>query len=737
MSDPMAEIRASFFMECEELLEALQDGLEAMESGAGDEETVNVVFRAVHSIKGGAGAFGLDDLVAFAHRFETALDDVRAGKLVPDANVMKLFFSCGDKLTDLVHESRDGVEHDPATTADLFSRLDAIIGAAPADEDEEIHFQPAALSLDLDLDLNLDLDPALPVGSDPQCDPLIIEFRPDNDLFNSGNEPLYLFRALRDLGDLEVTCDETDLPLLTDLKPDAPHLSWKLTLSTTEGEAAVQEVFEFVDGLCDLSITRANPTGANGAVCEDPETVETSPFPPSDCAPNTVENPANDIESTIREQREAAQESGKPAPSDPATSASGKPSPPKKSTPSAPRATVRVDLERIDKLVNLVGEIVINQAMLSQSVEEAGLPPNSQVRTGLDEFLQLTRDIQESVMRIRAQPVKSLFQRMARIVREASASVGKEVRLQTEGENTEIDKTVIERLADPLTHMIRNAVDHGLETHEERIAAGKDGQGIITLAAAHRSGRVMIEVSDDGGGINREKVLQTAIEKGLVDPDLQLSDSDIDSLLFLPGFSTASEVSNLSGRGVGMDVVRSAIQELGGRIAISSTPGHGTVFSISLPLTLAVLDGMIVKVADETLVVPLNTIQETLSPGDDDIRPFGPETHVIRIRDSFIPLLDLGAELGYRQPMTDYSRSVTLLIAQDDGTQAALVVDMIVDQRQVVIKGLQESYGHVPGIAAATILGDGQIALILDPVDLILNASGCTRHAPNHDKIAG
>ena len=738
MSDPMAEIRASFFMECEELLEALQDGLEAMESGAGDEETVNVVFRAVHSIKGGAGAFGLDDLVAFAHRFETALDEVRAGKLVPDASVMKLFFSCGDKLTDLVHESRDGVEHDPATTADLFSRLDAVIGTAPDDEDEELDFQPAALSLDLDLDLNL--DPVLPDGGDAPCTPLVIEFRPDSDLFSSGNEPLYLFRALRDLGDLEVTCDETRLPPLSDLKPDAPHLSWKLTLTTTEGEAAVREVFEFVDGLCELSITPATPADRDEAVCEKPETVESSAFTPSASVPGTQESPeqkpANAIQSADPELP-GAQESGKPSPSGATASAISKPSPPKKPAPSAPRATVRVDLERIDKLVNLVGEIVINQAMLSQSVEEAGLPPNSQVRTGLDEFLQLTRDIQESVMRIRAQPVKSLFQRMARIVREASASVGKEVRLHTEGENTEIDKTVIERLADPLTHMIRNAVDHGLESFEERIAAGKDGQGLITLAASHRSGRVMIEVSDDGGGINREKVLQIAVEKGLVEPDMQLSDSDIDNLLFLPGFSTASEVSNLSGRGVGMDVVRSAIQELGGRIAISSTPGQGTVFSISLPLTLAVLDGMIVTVAGETLVVPLNTIQETLSPGDDDIRPFGPETHVIKIRDGFVPLLDLGAELGYRQPLTDYSRSVILLIAQDDVTQVALVVDMIVDQRQVVIKGLQESYGHVPGIAAATILGDGQIALILDPVDLILNASGCTRQTPNHDKIAG
>lgn len=330
-------------------------------------------------------------------------------------------------------------------------------------------------------------------------------------------------------------------------------------------------------------------------------------------------------------------------------------------------------------------------------------------------------------MMIRAQPVKSLFQRMSRIVRESSADIGKDVRLRTEGENTEVDKTVIERLADPLTHMIRNAVDHGLEQNSVREAAGKQREGTVYLTALHRSGRVVIEVADDGAGINRPKVLKKAIEKELIPADSQLSDGEIDNLLFLPGFSTADEISNLSGRGVGMDVVRSSIQALGGRISIQSEPGKGTTFSISLPLTLAVLDGMVVRVAGETLVVPLNAIFETLAVTQDDLRAFGPSTHVINIRNSFVPLIDLGAELGYRTPLDDYSGGVVLLIGQEDGLSAAVVVDAIEDQRQVVIKGLQESYGRVPGIAAATILGDGQIALILDPIDLIAQASGLTK----------
>jgi two-component system chemotaxis sensor kinase CheA len=351
--------------------------------------------------------------------------------------------------------------------------------------------------------------------------------------------------------------------------------------------------------------------------------------------------------------------------------------------------------------------------------------------------MMLTRDIQDSVMMIRAQPVKPLFQRMGRIVREASAAVGKEVRLRTEGEATEVDKTVIERLADPLTHMIRNAVDHGLETPEARRTAGKTDEGVITLSAQHRSGRVVIEVSDDGAGINRPKVRDIAVKKGLIPAEAQLSDSEIDNLLFLPGFSTADQISALSGRGVGMDVAKQAIQALGGRITITSERGRGTCFSISLPLTLAVLDGMVVRVAGETLVIPLSAIIETATLSEAEIRALGPETSVIHIRGGFVPLFDLGTELGYRMPKPSYAGGIVLLTAQEDGSRAALVVDEIMEQRQVVIKGLQQSWGHIPSVAAATILGDGQIALILDPADLVQNAEGRTRSPEPQFDLAG
>ncbi|AJE46899.1 chemotaxis protein CheA [Celeribacter indicus] len=734
MSDPMAEIRASFFIECEELLESLQDGLQLMQDGDDDPETINVVFRAVHSVKGGAGAFGLDALVHFAHRFETAMDEVRAGRLTPDADAIRIFYSCADILADLVRAARDDGTVPPEVTEPVLDGLERLVGLEEAEE-EEIDFTPATLSLDFGAPDALPLLPALP---DPAALPFAplstrgfaIRFRPEEALYTSGNEPLYLLRALRDLGELKVRCDCSALPDLDDLDPEGAYLAWTLELATEEPEQAVREIFDFVEGLCLLDISPLAGDLEGGTWTPDP-------------APGPAQEP-------LRARAPAPDPSGlaQPAPEDPPDQDPDTPWPAPPSSPPAgedrtspasppPRATVRVDLERIERLVNLVGELVINQAMLSQSVTEAGLPPNSPVSTGLEEFLQLTRDIQESVMMIRAQPIKSLFQRMGRIVREASASVGKDVRLHTEGETTEVDKTVIERLADPLTHMIRNAVDHGLEKPEARLENGKPREGHVTLTARHRSGRIVIEVTDDGAGINRERVKAKAIEKGLIAPDIPLSDGDIDNLLFLPGFSTAAEISNLSGRGVGMDVVKSSIQALGGRIAISSQEGRGTTFSISLPLTLAVLDGMVVRVAGETLVVPLNAILETLTLAPGDLTALGPDTHIVQIRGGFVPLLDLGAELGYRSPLDSYVGGIVLLIGQEDGNRAALAVDAIEDQRQVVIKGIEGSYGRSPGIAAATILGDGQIALILDPADLVSQASGRTGSSQPHLSLAG
>lgn len=697
-NDPMAEIRASFFIECDELLEALQDGLQQLEDGADDPETINIVFRAVHSIKGGAGAFGLERLVRFAHRYETVLDEVRAGKLTADAEAQKLFYQAADHLSDLVRMSRDGEEIADTASDALIEGLNALIGDEAEEEVEADDFQPLGVAISLDL----------PGTDDPAPTPSYrVIFKPGQELFATGNEPQMLLRNLCALGEAEVICHRGDLPPLDQLAPETPYFHWEILLTADIAEAEIREVFEFVDGLCELEITSTDDP------LPDLIEQEPDPGPIPDSPPNPAAAPEPDVPAQV-----------KPAPP---PAAPEKPAAIKPSTANSPKSVVRVDLERIERLVNLVGELVINQAMLTQSLDQAGLSPHSDAMNGLEEFQRLTRDIQDSVMMIRAQPVKSLFQRMSRIVREASAAVDKDVRFVTDGEATEVDKTVIERLADPLTHMIRNAVDHGLESTEDRTADGKNPIGQVRLSAAHRSGRVIIEVADDGGGINRKRVLSIAKSKNLIPADAILTDSEIDNLLFLPGFSTASEVSDLSGRGVGMDVVKTSIQQLGGRITITSERGKGTTFSISLPLTLAVLDGMVVNVAGETLVLPLNVVEETLSLGPDDVQMLRPGAHVVRVRGGFVPLYDLGVMLGYSAPRETLAGSIVLLISLEDGTRAALVIDGIQDQRQVVIKGLDDSFYRAPGIAAATILGDGRIALILDPADVIA-ASGLQRH---------
>jgi two-component system chemotaxis sensor kinase CheA len=699
--DTMAAIRETFFQECEEQLGELEVGLNAMEEGVADSETVNAVFRAVHSIKGGAGAFKLDRLVRFAHTFETSLDLIRAGQLAPSPPLIRTMLRSADVLADLVKASRSDHPVDEARVEAQIAELKALSGSgkdAPIEasagggEPEGLDFQPVLLALD---DLG---------GSEPQAARYAIKLIPAPDLYRKGNETVRLLRELSRMGDFRVECDTQHVPTLDALDPEGAYLAWRVELTTAEDEAAIHELFEFVVDDCELQIVvdragvvaapEASPPAAAAPIASSPAA---SAFAaPIASAPAEPVDPVEAVSLVAAGEPEKAKiEAVKP-----------------EVTANAP--TIRVDLERVDRLINLVGELVINQAMLSQRVLEAGLARSSSVAAGLGALEQLTREIQEGVMAIRAQPVKPLFQRMSRIVRELTDATGKIVRLRTEGEATEVDRTVIERLADPLTHMIRNAVDHGVERPEVREAAGKPAQGEVKLSAAHRSGRIVIEVSDDGAGINRQRVREIAIKKELIAPDAQLTESEIDNLLFMPGFSTAQTVSNISGRGVGMDVVKRSIQALGGRITISSRPGHGSVFSMSLPLTLAVLDGMVVKVADQTLVVPLTAIVETLRPKAGDVHALGVNARVISDRGGFSPLIDVGQELGYRSDPVDPVGSVVLIVETEVSTRCALVVDAIHDQRQVVIKSLEANYRQVAGIAAATILGDGRVALILD-----------------------
>ena len=723
-ADPLGEIRGTFFSECEELLEALEDGLTGLGEDPTDRETVNAVFRAVHSIKGGAGAFGFAALVRFAHKFETAMDELRSGRIEALPATVALFFRSADHLADLIANLRGGPEPDCATEGTLLEALEKLAVNQPVADTAPIEFEPMAFSID-----DLDFDDAPPKRR------FSIHFAPFLDLFSSGNDPVFILTALADLGQITVLCDSSALPCLEALDPQQCLLSWLIDLETELDESDVVEAGAFVDGLCTFTVTEITACAGDPPALDPLPNFETmrdpcdaaDQVPPADTA--EIAKPCLNLGAVASETPVATPTAFRAPPPSNRTAkvedATAKDTPGDGSRDTRP--TIRVDLERIDRLVNLVGELVINQSMLSQKISAAGLAKNSAVSVGLEEFLNLSRNIQESVMMIRAQPIKPLFARMARIVRETTSETGKRVRLQTEGENTEIDKTLVERLAEPLTHMIRNAIDHGLESPERRAESGKNVEGIVTLSATHRSGRVVIEVSDDGAGIDRPKVVATAVKKGLITPDQSLTDTDIDNLLFLPGFSTAASVSNLSGRGVGMDVVRNAIQDIGGRITILSERGKGTTFSISLPLTLAVLDGMVVQVSAERIVVPLSAIMETLSLDEAGISDFANGRRIIKVRDVFVPLLDLGVELGYRSMPAHYDNAVILLVAQDNGNQVAIIVDRIEEQRQVVIKGIEKNYGRVPGIAAATILGDGSIALILDPADFVTMASGTSR----------
>jgi two-component system chemotaxis sensor kinase CheA len=697
--DTMAAIRETFFQECEEQLGELEVGLVAMDEGEADSETVNAVFRAVHSIKGGAGAFELDRLVRFAHVFETALDLIRSEKLAPTSAVLKTMLHSADVLADLVKAARTDEPFDETRVESLIDELkgltgqsrDASDGDKAGEQAEPLDFQPVTLSID---------DEPEPA---PAATTYTIRMTPWPDLYRKGNETVRLLRELARLGDVSTACDTRALPLLDALDPEGAYLTWRVELATARNAATIEEVFEFVVDDCELEIVPSR-SGATG------EAPQLSPIPEIGIAP-VAADPVDSGERSAGESRAQEDEARCQAPR---AAQEAEKARPEQGKAEAAAPTIRVDLERVDRLINLVGELVINQAMLSQRVMEAGLARSSSVAAGLGALEQLTREIQEGVMAIRAQPVKPLFQRMSRIVRELTDATGKSVRLRTEGEATEVDRTVIERLADPLTHMIRNAVDHGVETPDVRAAAGKAAQGEVKLSAAHRSGRIIIEVSDDGAGIDRPRVRAIAVKKELIAPDAQLSDGEIDNLLFLPGFSTATSVSNISGRGVGMDVVKRSIQALGGRISIASRQGLGSTFSLSLPLTLAVLDGMVVKVADQTLVVPLTAIVETLRPKRSDVHALGLDARVISDRGGFVPLIDVGQELGYRKAAADPFAGVVLIVETEVSTRCALVVDAIHDQRQVVIKSLEANYRQVPGIAAATILGDGRVALILD-----------------------
>jgi two-component system chemotaxis sensor kinase CheA len=680
------QLKQTFFDECADLLQQIETSFTEIREGRAGDEAINAAFRAVHSIKGGAGIFGFEALVDFAHVFETAMDAVRSGRLAITPGNIGTLLAAGDVLADLVAMSRSPEGPPSGHGGECRAALEAVMRGLEGGSMKGTSDEPAP-----DFD-DIDFTPVRADGADdPDRAGFTFVFYSGPDLLRKGNEPLYILRELRALGELELKADLDALPVLSEMEFDRAYLGWSGTLKTHAARNDVESIFDFVVNDCDLTIQALTALPPNqldlNAGGGAPPSAPDIPLPEIPVAPQM---PATSTQET------------------PGLSA------------TKPAATsTRVELEKIDRAVNLVGELVIAQAMLSQIAQDLPEHVIGRMLQTLDEVAHHTRELKDSVMSMRAQPVSAVFQRMPRLVRELSARTGKKVRLDMIGENTEVDRSIIERLADPLTHIVRNSMDHGIETPDARLAAGKPVEGTITLIAEHRGGKIVIEVRDDGAGINPERVLAKARARGLVPPDAMLGDDEINNLIFMPGFSTADAVSDISGRGVGMDVVRRNIQDIGGRISLKSECGRGMTLTLALPLTLAVMDGMVIRLGRETFVVPLSAIVECLRPPPNDLHNLVGTHGMLQLRGELLPIVHLGELLHIgSDPAEELGGSVVIVAEADEGVRFGLRVDELLGHQQVVIKSIEESYGAIQGIAAATILGNGRVAFILDTESL-------------------
>ncbi len=735
MSDDLDDIQAIFFEECAEGLATAEAGLSAMADGDVSAGVIAGVFRAVHSIKGGAGAFGHAALTAFSHRFENVLDEVRAGRIAPTPGVTRVMLTAFDVLADHVAAAQ-GTSPLPADAA-VAAALDQVLAdrgvaeaapvpAAPAPapvavvEDDPFGFEPVTASVEpfdpfgfepvtVTLDL---LDDARPVVADAPL-PWTVTFVPSDAALANGGEPMLIVRELEMLGGTITGVDLSRLPSLRDLEPEHAYLGWTISVPGTVEESAIGECFDFVAPESIVDIVREISSDMASTVVPGVPPVAVAPVPAPVPAPVALAEVPTLIATPI---------TAAPVPPMPAAVVPVTPPPPVRPAPvrvdeaevqrthEVAAQTIRVDLTKLDMLLNLVGELVIRGSILADR-----LSPKDQERVELPQLSRLTREIQDTVMSLRAQPIKQAFSRVPRMLRDLSAETGKQVTLETTGETTEVDKGVIEKIGDPLTHMIRNAVDHGIESPEKRLAAGKPAQGTIKLSAEQKGARIFVRVADDGGGIDRARVRAKAVEKGIVAPDAVLTDEEIDQLICAPGFSTAETISNISGRGVGMDVVRSNVEALGGRVEIASTPGKGTTFTMVLPLTLAILEGMIVRLAGQRFVLPLANVIETVQPEPGQVRPTTTTGEVIELRGNYLPVRRLTRTFGFadndaRTP----EESLVIIVESETAGHVGLMVDTIDDRREVVIKSLDQNLHPIRGLGGATILGDGSIALILD-----------------------
>ena len=697
MSIDLSQFHQVFFEESFEGLDIMESNLLALDLTEVDAETINTIFRAAHSIKGGAGTFGFMQVSGFTHVLETLLDEIRGGKREIEQEHVDMFLQCVDCLRGLMSDLQAGSEPDMTQADELKKSFERILAAdsSAVDKDAEAELATEDKSSDA-------------AGAKGWT----ITFIPCEDILCTGNEPYRMFRELQDLaeaeaGTLEVVPNLGALPEFSKMHPEMCYLSWTVIVHADVELSDIEEIFEWVVDDSDIRYQRLSDS--NSTITETEEDVkETTEI--ADLVAATETETAQELETaeviTVVETESSAM--AEEIIAKPVAKAAIK-APAK----AAENTSIRVSIDKIDGLINMVGELVITQSMLGQLGQEFDVTRIQRLQEGLSQLEQNTRELQESVMKIRMLPISFAFSRFPRLVRDLSKQLDKEVELVMIGENTELDKTVMEKIGDPLVHLVRNSLDHGLESAQQRIANGKSSAGTITLNAYHHGGSIVIEVKDDGAGLNKERIRNKAIEKGIIAEDEHLSDSQIYDLIFQAGFSTADVVSDVSGRGVGMDVVRRNIAELNGSIDVSSTPGEGSIFSIRLPLTLAILDGQLVKVGEEVYIFPLVSIVESIQLEKSMLNNITGNQFVMQLRNEYVPIICLQDIFNIKAEKKDLEGAMLVVVEGDNG-KVGIVVDELLGQQQVVIKSLEKNYQKVDSISGATILGDGTVALIVD-----------------------
>ena len=690
MAIDITQFHETFFEESFEGLDIMESGLLNLDIGAADNDTVNSIFRAAHSIKGGSATFGFTEVAEFTHGMETLLDEMRDGSRdVTQASIDTLLQSV-DCLREMLAASRDKTPIDTERAAVLKDELETILasgtsGSATPESNQQVSS-----------------DAVSEVSASHEG--WMIKFTPHHGMLKTGNDPVRMFRELGELGELSVVVDISQLPTLGDLDPEESYLSWDLTLKSSVEIEKIKEILEWVEDECDFNISEIKSEAEK------------------------VEQPAeNNVTESVTEKDSASSSPAKPVAAKPAAGT--------KTSANTDSASIRVSIDKVDALINMVGELVITQSMIGQldcDFDDFDNSRMEKLRDGLTLLERNTRELQESVMRIRMLPISFAFNRFPRMVHDLCQKLDKKIELKTTGEQTELDKTVMEKIGDPLVHLVRNSIDHGIEMPKERLTANKSETGTIELNAFHKGGNIIIEIKDDGAGFNKDRIKEKAIERELIGKDENLSDEKIYDLIFQPGFSTAEQLSDISGRGVGMDVVRRNIRELGGSIDVTSEEGNGTTFTIRLPLTLAILDGQLVCVGDEIYITPLVSIVESLQIKEEFVNNIAGQTELYKVREDYIPIVRMHDIFGIDVERNNLEGGL-LVVVEGDGKKAGLLVDELLGQQQVVIKSLETNYKRVDGVSGATILGDGTVALILD-VDGLIDLS---RNPPAPGKKPG